>query len=252
MKKDAEFGQRLKLLRKQKKLKQVEAASLIGISYSSLQNHEAGRWPSRSTLEKYLKFYGCDRGWLLTGKGTPFPTTENTDTSSGNEDIDALHGALSNGSFLDPNEYVFVPLVEGQVTAGPDGGILFDKPDDIYPFKKWWIIKKVGHNPERHKALTLVRIRGDSMVPTIYPGEVVLVDTWEAERVEIKDGKIYLVRMPDGTITVKRVILNVRDNSAYLVCLSDNQNYEPFKFLLDKPIQWYILGRIRWVGREID
>ncbi len=131
-------------------------------------------------------------------------------------------------------------------------GILFDKRDDMYPFKKWWIIKKVGHNPERHKALTVVRIRGDSMVPTIYPGEVVLVDTWEAERVEIKDGKIYLVRMPDGTITVKRVILNVRDNSAYLVCLSDNQNYEPFKFLLDKPIQWCILGRIRWVGREID
>jgi transcriptional regulator with XRE-family HTH domain len=71
--KDTSFGTRLKTLRKEKKLRQTEAAPLIGVSYSSLQNHEAGRLPSRTTLKKYLDFYGCDRDWLMTGKGDPFP-----------------------------------------------------------------------------------------------------------------------------------------------------------------------------------
>lgn len=70
--KDKVFGKRLRSLRKQRKLMQTEAAPLIGVSYSSLQNHEAGRLPSRTTLAKYLNFYCCDRDWLVTGKGLPF------------------------------------------------------------------------------------------------------------------------------------------------------------------------------------
>ena len=89
------------------------------------------------------------------------------------------------------------------------------------------------------------------MVPTINPGELILVDTWESERLEIQDGKIYLVRMPDGMITVKRLILK-QDKGVSLVCLSDNPSFKPFKFQVEMPLQWYILGRIRWVGREID
>jgi transcriptional regulator with XRE-family HTH domain len=69
--KDKSFGERLTGLRKEKKLSQIDTAPLIGISYSSLQNHEAGRLPGRRTLKKYLDFYGCDEGWLMSGKGTP-------------------------------------------------------------------------------------------------------------------------------------------------------------------------------------
>ncbi|WP_143083103.1 S24/S26 family peptidase [Thermodesulforhabdus norvegica] len=73
-----------------------------------------------------------------------------------------------------------------------------------------------------------------------------------SSRLEIKNGKIYLVRLPDGAISVKRVVL-LKENQR-LLCQSDNPIYEPFEFNIDpaKGIKWYILGRIRWVGREID
>ena len=70
--KDKSFGKRLTTLRKEKELRQTEAAPLIGVSYSSLQNHEGGSLPSRTTLKKYLDFYDCGRDWLMSGKGIPF------------------------------------------------------------------------------------------------------------------------------------------------------------------------------------
>lgn len=62
-------GERLKGLRQSKDLRQVDAAELIGIGYSSLQGHESGKIPSRSTIKKYADFYKCDETWLLTGLG---------------------------------------------------------------------------------------------------------------------------------------------------------------------------------------
>lgn len=70
--KDKAFGKRLKYLRKRRKLRQVDAAKKIGVSYKALQDHEGGRWPNRNNLEKYLNFYKCERTWMLTGEGDPY------------------------------------------------------------------------------------------------------------------------------------------------------------------------------------
>ena len=79
--KNIEFGQRLKHLRKQKGLDQMEAAVKIGIGYRSLQNHEGGRWPNKNNLQKYLDFYKCNKTWLLTGQGEPYPEEEKGDVA---------------------------------------------------------------------------------------------------------------------------------------------------------------------------
>jgi len=77
---DKLFGDRLKNLRNSAKKNelytQINASRDIGISYKSLQNHEAGRIPSKNNLRKYLDFYKCSRIWLLTGVGEPFPNKE--------------------------------------------------------------------------------------------------------------------------------------------------------------------------------
>ena len=70
--KDKAFGNRLKLLRKQKGLVQTDLPPLIGISYKAIQDHEGGRWPNRKNRQKYLDFYGCNEDWFLTGKGEAY------------------------------------------------------------------------------------------------------------------------------------------------------------------------------------
>jgi len=71
--KDKEFGNRLKHLRNRLKLTQIDASNKIGISYKGIQLHEGGGWPNRNNLQKYIDFYKCNKAWLTTGEGEPFP-----------------------------------------------------------------------------------------------------------------------------------------------------------------------------------
>ena len=93
------------------------------------------------------------------------------------------------------------------------------------------------------------------MSPTINPGEAALVDTYEAERLEIRTGRIYLVVLPDGAVAMKRLVLSKEQGRLKLACLSDNTpTYRPFDFALDpdKSLKDYVLGRVRWAGKEFD
>lgn len=93
------------------------------------------------------------------------------------------------------------------------------------------------------------------MAPTISQGELVLVDTYEGERIEIKTGQIYLVVLPDGSVALKRLAISERAGKIRLVCISDNTaDYKPFDFDLDpsKKILEYVIGRVRWAGKEFD
>ncbi len=197
--------------------------------------------PPKWITEISLK-YGISADWLLFGEGSMYRGQKAEKPEK-----------TSEKRHLEEEEYVFVPLLESYVTAGPDGGLIFE-PKDFYPFKKSWIMRKFGRSSEHWKSLVLLPVRGDSMIPTIYPGEVVLVDTWEAERLEPKSGKIYLIRQPDGGLSIKRLVLKEKGGKMILVCLSDNPNYEPFELEIDpeRGIKYYVLGRIRWVGREVD
>jgi hypothetical protein len=82
-----------------------------------------------------------------------------------------------------------------------------------------------------------------------------LVDMGEAERIEVLTGRIYLVILPDGTVAIKRLVLGGNENGLMLACLSDNTaDYRPFEFALDpeRSLKSYVLGRVRWAGKEFD
>lgn len=158
------------------------------------------------------------------------------------------------GRCLDVEGYALVPMLESRVTAGPEGEILYEEVADQLPFKRWWVDQLVGYGADRRKALILVRVRGDSMSPTINQGEVVLVDTHEAERLQLINGRIYLVMLPDGSVSLKRLVLMKEADPARLLCLSDNTAYRPFEFPLEpsRRLKNYVLGRIRWCGKEFE
>ena len=93
------------------------------------------------------------------------------------------------------------------------------------------------------------------MAPAINDGEIILFDTNESERVEIRTGQIYLVQLPDGTVSVKRLSLSLDPLGAKLVCHSDNVvGFKMFDFRLapGRPIHSYVLGRVRWAGKEFN
>jgi len=71
---DVELGKRIQRLRKDRSLSQkglVEAG--IGISLPTIQRYEAGELPGAKGIEKIIDYYKCNKSWLLTGEGVPYP-----------------------------------------------------------------------------------------------------------------------------------------------------------------------------------
>jgi len=230
---------RLKKIIRDSGLPLGQFAQKTGVSKNTLINYRDGvTSPAAAFLESVCREFSADPGWLLLGE-----------PSAGVCDVEG--GPAGEGT----GDHVFIPLLESRVTAGPEGEILYGEIAEYYPFRKWWIEKLVGKSPERQGSLFLIRVRGDSMSPTINQGETALVDASEPERLEVLAGRIYLVILPDGAAALKRLVLSGDESGLKLACLSDNTaDYRPFEFALDpeKSLKSYVLGRVRWAGKEFD
>lgn len=222
--------------------KDIELASALGIKQPSVASaRDRKQIPSKWIIAISDK-YGISSDWILYGTGSM-------------RRGEAQQSTLSPDDCLSPGEFVLLPLLKSRVAAGPEGEILYEEIGDHYPFKRWWVEKISGRSEERRKHLVLVKVRGDSMSPTINQGEIILVDTWETERLEIHTGQIYLINMPDGSSAIKRLAVTEKDGRVKLICMSDNvADYRPYEFELEsgRSIKHYVLGRVRWAGKEFD
>ncbi len=105
--------------------------------------------------------------------------------------------------------------------------------------EKW--LRKMGLDPAR---LSLIRVEGDSMQPTLSDGDDIMVDTAAAERAPKKKG-IYVLRF-DGTLMVKRL---QPEKGGAVSILSDNPAYAPIEHV--GPASVSLIGRVVWIGRRL-
>jgi phage repressor protein C with HTH and peptisase S24 domain len=84
--------------------------------------------------------------------------------------------------------------------------------EDLYFFRKDWINRK--GNPD---TMSLIRVSGDSMEPTLSKGDIVLVDH---SRKHINDFGIYAICV-DDSIMIKRL----QPFGKKVMIISDNQKY---------------------------
>jgi len=93
--------------------------------------------------------------------------------------------------------------------------------------------------------LSLIRVEGDSMVPSLSNGDEILVDRGDAAE-RLRDG-IYVLRLED-TLMVKRIALNPAGRT--LTVRSDNPAYPSWPEC--RPGEVTIIGRVVWASRRID
>lgn len=103
---------------------------------------------------------------------------------------------------------------------------------------KW--LKKLGCAPSQ---LSLIRVLGDSMVPTLIDGDDIMVDRSAAFR-PVQDG-IYVIRM-DDTLLVKRL---AKGPGGRLSILSDNPAYPGWPDVDGAAVT--VIGRVVWTGRRL-
>lgn len=104
--------------------------------------------------------------------------------------------------------------------------------------EKW--LRKMGLDPVQ---ISLIRVDGDSMQPTLNDGDDIMVDKAAALRA-IKEG-VYVLRM-DDTLMVKRL---VKGKGGTLSVLSDNDAYPSWPDVDAKTVS--VIGRVVWVGRKL-
>ncbi|MGF7147060.1 phage repressor protein C with HTH and peptisase S24 domain [Sphingomonas zeicaulis] len=136
-------------------------------------------------------------------------------------------------------DMILVPRLAIGASAGPGAIAGEERIRDRMPFPAPWL-RQVGSSPA---ALSVIRVEGDSMLPTLGNGDDILVDAGDAAG-RLRDG-IYVLRL-DEALQVKRLAL--RPDGGIDV-LSDNRQYRDWLNIAADRIG--IVGRVLWVGRRL-
>jgi phage repressor protein C with HTH and peptisase S24 domain len=127
------------------------------------------------------------------------------------------------------------------VSAGPGAIVLEEQGRPYFGFDERWLKALTATSPAR---LSIVRVEGDSMAPTLSAGDDILVDLGDsADR--LRDG-IYVLRVDDAVV-VKRLALHPMGRR--VTVQSDNPAYADWPdFSID---EINCIGRVIWAGRKV-
>jgi hypothetical protein len=146
------------------------------------------------------------------------------------------------GAATAPDDYLLIPFLDIGASAGPGALALGEeRAESALAFQSSWIRKMASGSSE---ALSVIRVEGDSMEPTLSDGDPILVDTADAAE-RLRDG-IYVLRVDDA-LMVKRLARSPATRK--LLIKSDNPNYPSWDGCDPEAIN--VIGRVIWAGRRL-
>ena len=134
---------------------------------------------------------------------------------------------------------ILVPKLAIGASAGAGASVDGEAVEGEVAFDPKWL-RELGADP---RALSIIRVEGDSMAPTLDDGDDILVDGGDAAA-RLRDG-IYVLRM-DDVLMVKRVAR--APGQGRISVISDNPHYRSWDDLPMASVQ--LVGRVVWTGRR--
>ena len=142
----------------------------------------------------------------------------------------------------DPSALVSVKRSAVRVSAGPGALVNGEAEKPYFGFDERWLKALTATRAEQ---LSIIRVEGDSMAPTLNPGDDILVDRGDSVD-RLRDG-VYVLRAEDALV-VKRIALNPVGRR--VTVQSDNPAYPDWPDCDFNEIS--CIGRVIWAGRKID
>lgn len=127
------------------------------------------------------------------------------------------------------------------VSAGPGSVVVEELGKPYFAFDERWLKSLTSSGPGK---LSIVRVEGDSMAPTLNAGDDILVDLGDSME-RLRDG-IYVLRFDDAVV-VKRLALS--PTARRVTVQSDNPSYPDWPDCSLNDIS--PIGRVIWSGRRI-
>ena len=138
-------------------------------------------------------------------------------------------------------DLVMVPQLDVGASAGPGALAGDERPHARLAFQAGWLRELAGGS---FAGLSIIRVAGDSMMPTLAHGDDILVDRGDAGE-RLRDG-IYVLRVEDALI-VKRLAMNPAGRR--FTIRSDNKDYPDWMDC--DPASIEVIGRVIWAGRRL-
>ena len=233
------LNNRLKLLRAHLGFSQTDLAQEIGFSQSYYSEIENEKVPPNERFFKLIEqTFHVNSKWLREGEGEIFVTEEAKKQVeakfSAHKEIElvpwSFKGVWDANQRYDKDDYVLFPVYNEIDAGNAERNHNSVEPIDYVPVKVEWI----------KDTMLGIKVIGDSMIPTVSDGSVVLVDT---NQKRIIDGKLFAIEIPHIGATVKRVFVEYNK----LILKADNPVYKEKEYPLDVIEK----GGLRIVGRII-
>lgn len=154
---------------------------------------------------------------------------------------ESMLGGLPADSAAEFGELVPVMRTAVRASAGPGAFAEEVSARPYFAFDPRWLKSLTGSSASR---LSVIRVEGDSMAPTLSAGDDILVDLGDAAA-RLRDG-IYVLRV-DGALLVKR--LAIHPVGRRVTVQSDNPAYGDIPDCGLDEIE--CIGRVIWAGRKI-
>lgn len=210
------IGNRIRTARTRLKLSQEKLAMKAGVSQGTISQLEKNPSQTSKHLPAIARALNVSVDWLETGIGTMERQKKQAVVPAHSE------------------EFIAIRKVAFRISAGVAGFVVdyLDNGDGAPLFFQARWFEERGYEPD---ALYAVKVRGNSMDPTLKDGDVVVVNTRDAEPV---DGEAFALNF-DGEFVVKRLI---RDSGDWWIS-SDNRDEMRFpRKRCDE--HTFVLGRI--------
>lgn len=152
--------------------------------------------------------------------------------------------ATSSPPSAEPDDFAKIPLHAALLAAGDGRENGTEEIIDYLAFRRDWL-RRVGVAPGN---AALARVDGDSMQPSIWHGDMVMIDRSRIEvpvrgrTTESRHRSPVYALLEDGHARVKRI---ERPSADQLVLISDNPEYGP-QFIHPKMVS--VIGKVVWWG----
>lgn len=185
--------------------------------------------PTGPNLLKLSKVLGVKAEWLLTGEGPESNAVESKLIPVEWETIDQ-----------DKEEYLTVPLIDVEFSAGNGTPSIVEVEQYELPFRRY-TLQKQGVSPS---CARVARVIGNSMSPLLNDGDAVGIDT---SKIKVTDGDTYAIR--DGDLLRVKILIERPDGG--LLIRSFNREDYPDEVLTKEQRQdrVTVLGRVWWSSK---
>lgn len=198
-------------------------AEKLGVHKNTIGNYERGdRQPEITFLQSLHERLDVNLNWLLTGDGAPYE---------------------EHGEFAHSTEQIALPRYSVQASAGGGALVLSQEVNGTFTVGRDWLSRYVPPGAKTG----IIEARGDSMEPTIFDGDILLLN-FSIDRSAVDGGGVFVITV-DGSLLVKRLQVTL---DGHVLVLSDNDNYETEKVTREYADERMIVhAQVVWSGGPI-